>query len=99
MSANTLILLQKIPVVSLNTLKPRQNGRHLADDILKWIVLNENVWTSIKISMKCVPRGPIDNMLALVQIMAWCRAGDKPLSEPMLVYVADAYMRLSALKS
>ena len=28
---------------TLNTLRPRQNGRHFADDIFKWIFLNENV--------------------------------------------------------
>ena len=69
----------------LPTLRPRQNGRHFADDIFKWIFLNENVWTSIKISLKFVPRGPISNIPALVQIMAWRRSGDKPLSEPMMV--------------
>ena len=68
-----------------NTLRPRQNGRHFADDIFKWIFLNENVWTSIKISLKFVPRGPISNIPSLVQIMAWRRSGDKPLSEPMMV--------------
>ena len=31
-----------------------------------------------------VPKGPIDNIPALVQIMAWRRPGDKPLSEPMM---------------
>ena len=30
-------------------------------------------------------KGPINNSPALVQIMAWRRSGDKPLSEPMLV--------------
>ena len=30
--------------------------------------------------------GPINNIPALVQIMAWRRQGDKPLSEPMIVY-------------
>ena len=39
----------------------------------------------IKISLKFVPKGPIDNSPALVQIMAWRRPGDKPLFEPMLV--------------
>ena len=70
---------------TLNTLRPRQNGRHFPDDIFKWIFLNENVWISINISMKFVPRGPINNILTLVQIMAWRRPGDKPLSEPMMV--------------
>ena len=68
-----------------NTLRPRQNGRHLADDILKCIFLNENVWVSIKISLKFVPKGPINNIPALVQIMASCRPGDKPLSGPVVV--------------
>ena len=49
------------------------------------IFLNENLWISIEISLKFVPRVPINNMQALVQIMAWCRPGDKPLSEPMMV--------------
>ena len=39
----------------------------------------------IKISMKFVPKGPISNIPALVQIMAWRRPGDKPLSEAMVV--------------
>ena len=72
----------KIP---LNTLRPRQNGRHFPDDIFKCISLNENVWISIKISLNSVPNGPINNIPALVQIMAWRRPGDKPLSEPMMV--------------
>ena len=45
------------------------------------------MWISLKIPLKFVPRGPINNILALVQIMAWRRPGDKPLSEPMLVFV------------
>ena len=39
----------------------------------------------MKISFKFVPKGPISNILALVQIVAWCRPGDKPLCEPMMV--------------
>ena len=68
-----------------NTLRPRQNERHFADDILKCIFLNENVWIPIEISLKFVPKGPIDNIPALVKIMAWRRQGDKPLSEPMRI--------------
>ena len=71
--------------VQVNTLRPRQNGRHFADDIFKRIFFNENVRISIKISLKFVPKGPINNIKALVQIMAWRRPGDKPLSEAMLV--------------
>ena len=68
-----------------NTLRPRQNGCHLPDDIFKWIFLNENVWISINISLKFVPRGPINSIPTLVQVMAWRRPGDKSLSEPMMV--------------
>ena len=68
-----------------NTLRPRQNGHHFADDIFKCIFLNENVWIPINISLKFVPKGQINNIPALVQIMAWRRPGDKPLSEPMMV--------------
>ena len=68
-------------------LRPRQDGRYFADDVLKCFFLNENVWISLKIPLKLVPKGPINNILALVQIMAWRRPGDKPLSEPMLVFV------------
>ena len=56
-----------------------------ADDILKCIFLNENAWIPIMISLKFVPKDPINNIPALVQIMAWCRPGDKPLSEVMMI--------------
>ena len=72
-------------VHTLNTLRPRQDGRHFADDIFKCILLNEGVWIPNKISLKFVPMGRINNIPSLLQIMAWRRPGDKPLSEPMLV--------------
>ena len=68
-----------------NLLRPRQNGRHFADDVFKCIFLNENVWISLKMSLKFVRKGLINNIPSLVQIMAWRRPGDKPLSEPMMV--------------
>ena len=46
-----------------------------ADDILKCIFWNKNVWIAIKISLKFVPGGLINNIPALVQIMAWHRPG------------------------
>ena len=54
---------------------------------------NENIYISNKISLNYIPWGPIDNILALVQIIAWRRPGDKTLSEPMLTQFPDAYMR------
>ena len=68
-----------------NTLRPRQDGRHFADNIFTCIFFNENCRISIKFSLKYVRKGPIDNNPALVQIMAWRRSGDKPLSEPMMI--------------
>ena len=50
----------------------------------KCIFLDEDLRILIQISLKFVPRGPINNTPALVQIMAWCHSGTKPLSEPML---------------
>ena len=75
-----------ISVLRINTLRPRQNGRRFADDTFKCIFLNENARISVKISLKFVPtKGPINYIPSLVQIMAWRRSGDKPLSEPMMV--------------
>ena len=72
-------------MIILNTLRPRQNVRHFTDNIFKCIFLNENVRIQVRISLKYVPKGPFNNIPALVQIMAWHRSGDKPLSEPMVV--------------
>ena len=71
--------------LSSSLLRPRQNGRHFADDIFKCIFLNEHIWIPIKISLKFVPKCPVNNIPSLVQIMAWRRPGDKPLSEPIMV--------------
>ena len=56
----------------------------LADNIFKWIFLNENGRILIQISLKFFPKSPIDNKPALVQVMAWHQTGDKPLHEPIL---------------
>ena len=65
----------------------------VADDIFKCIFLNEHDKIPIQISLKLVPRSPIDNKPVLVQVMAWRRTGDKPLPEPMMTQSIDAYMR------
>ena len=69
----------------IKSLRPTQNGRHFADDTFKWFFLNEKVWISIESSLKFVPKAPINSIPALVQIMAWRRPGDKPLTDPMMV--------------
>ena len=81
----TNIMLKNVCPCKFNTLRPRQNDRHFADDIFKPIFFNEYIRISIKISLKFVPKVPINNIPALVQIMAWRRSGDKSLSEPMMI--------------
>ena len=69
---------------SLNTLRLRYNGHHWSDGIFECIFINEKFCILIKISLKFVRKGPIDNNPALVQIMARHWIGNKPLSEPMI---------------
>ena len=57
------------------------------------IFLYENVKIFISISLKFVPNDLIDNMSAMIQVMAWRHTGDKPLPEAILTQVTDAYMR------
>ena len=55
---------------SFNTLRPRQNCRHFPNNIFKCIFMNENVWISLNISLKFVPKVWINNI---------------PLSKPVMV--------------
>ena len=80
--ANYLSVISQGIHLHFNTLRPGQYGRHFADDIFKCIFLNENVKNSLKISLKFVQ---INNIPALVQIMAWRQPCAKRLSEPMMV--------------
>ena len=77
----------------LLTHHPGQDGHHFTEDIFKYIFMNEKFCILIKISLRFVPKSPIDNNPALVQVMTWRRPGDKPLSEPMLTQFTDAYTR------
>ena len=85
MAASRAGLLDSLTCLSR---RPQENiglthwGRDEIDDILQTTF---SIWISIKISPKFVPKGPINNIRALVQIMAWRRPGDKPLSEPIVV--------------
>ena len=47
---------------------------------------------TFRISLKFVPKNPINNKSALVHVMAWRQIGDKPLSEPMLTKSTDVYI-------
>ena len=55
-----------IVIVIVNPSPPGQNGRHFADDSFKCISVNEKFLILIQISVKFVPKGPIDNNPALV---------------------------------
>ena len=74
-----------IKAVKFHCIEAKAKWRRFADDTFKCIFLNENVIISMKIPLKFVPKAPIINNPALVQIMAWHQSGDKPLSEPMMV--------------
>ena len=50
----------------INSSPRGQNGRHFTDDIFRDIFMNEKSYILIKISLKFVPKGPIDNNQALV---------------------------------
>ena len=78
---------------AFNSSPPGQNGCHFADDIFICVFVNEKFSIFIPISLKFVLKGPINNIPALVQIMAWRLIGDKPLSEPKVTQFSDAYMR------
>ena len=77
---------------AVNSSPPGQNGRYFTDHVFRCIFLNEKFCILIKISLKFVPKGPINNSPALVEIIAWYRIGDKPLFEPMLTRFTDTCM-------
>ena len=74
---------------AINTSRAIRSRRHFADDSFKCIFLNDNVLISIKISLKFIPMGPINNIPVLVQIMALHQSGDKPLSEPKIILLTQ----------
>ena len=74
-------LHHNICISVINTLRPRQIGRHFPDDIF----FNENVRILIGISLKFVLTGLINYIPALVQIMALRQPGNKLSSGPMMI--------------
>ena len=71
------------------TLRPEQDGRHFADDILKGMFLKENDCISIQIMMRLIPKGPIDSKWVWVQVMAWCLFSANPLLKPIVTQFTD----------
>ena len=57
-----LVLRASFILKWFNTLRPRQNGRHFADDIFKCIFLTENTQILLKISLEFVPKVRINNI-------------------------------------
>ena len=55
-----------LTLVTVQHIEAETNGRHFPDDIFKCIFLNENVSISIKISLKFIPKGQINNIPVLV---------------------------------
>ena len=82
---NTMKLLIPRIAISESNLTHWSRSKNFPDDIFKGIFFNEIVRILIKISLKFVPQGPINNIPALFQIMTCRRPGDKPLSESMMV--------------
>ena len=74
-------------MLTLPTITPllRRNWRHFTEGSFKCIFSYENVLILIKFALTFIPKCPINNILELVQVMAWHRLGDKPLSEPMII--------------
>ena len=96
-----MVLTQQYSEPCINTLRPRQNGNHFADDTFKRIYFNENVWIFIQIPLKFVPKGPINNISALFKIMASINMSTR---RQAIIWtndgqITDAYMHLLASMS
>ena len=87
---DSVLFLWKKTSAFINTLRPKQNGRHFADDIVMFISMNENFWILNKISLTYVPYGAIDNMAALTNLT---NAG----APSGLSLLAGCYNRLSGV--
>ena len=80
----------------INKLRPGQMAANFLtfSNTFSWM----KYMNSIEISLKFVPKGLINNILALVQIMAWRRPGEKPILTNDDKFIG-AYMRHSASMS
>ena len=66
-----------------------QNSRHFLSDIFKHIFSSKNIGISILISRSVFCS--IDTSVESIEIIAWCRSGDKPLSELMMTTITQSY--------
>ena len=63
---------------SINASPHAKNDCHFTDNIFKCIFMNEKFCILLKISLKFVPKGPVDSTPVLVQEMARRPTGKKP---------------------
>ena len=80
--------------IEFSLLSSQDEMAAISHDIFKCISMNEKLSLLIWISLKFVPEGPIDNKLALVQVIAGRRRGGKPSPEPMLTQFRCIYVAL-----
>ena len=55
--------------------------------------LMEDMFVLIQMSLRFVPRGQTDDKSALVQAKTWCRTGNNPLHNAMLIKAYDSIWR------
>ena len=70
----------------INTFGWRKSWHQSADEILKCFFINEKYHIFIQISLRFIPKGPINNMPSMVQIMPWRHSDDNQLSDDSVVY-------------
>ena len=89
------LIMGVLSILTFNSYSTWQDGHQFTDDVSRCIFMNETFCILNRLSLKFVPEGLINNIPALVQIMAsgWRRSGDKPSSQPMLTLFTEAYMR------
>ena len=78
-------LYQDVRHKPIKTQKHKQSGHSFANNIFKFIIFDENYSIFALILLSFATKGSIYNKSALVQVLAWCRTGAKPLPEPMLI--------------
>ena len=78
------ILLHESLIKNVSTYRDNIGRDKMAASSRRYFQIHFVEWKFMNFG-KFDPKGPINNIPALVQMMAWCRSGDKPLSEPTLV--------------
>ena len=71
------------PPFKLNMQSPSQKEQHLADNSFKCVYKSFYLF---EYSLNFVHLDPVDKKSSVLQIMAWCQAGHKPLPELMLTW-------------